>query len=186
MSAKSQSRRVPIKSVKRALDKVSERPRGRPRQADSDEDLLSRATAYTDVFRAALPCLWSDLAGASNNSEVLAALERADVRNVHEFVPLATLVRKVVCSRRFPASHDSRARFLADSLAARRRVGARTSRDLVGKLRQQVGRTGRILSVEMYVECSCGYKGQSRSWACPKCTAKIPTRLYPSLDREFE
>jgi hypothetical protein len=181
MSAKSRTDRSRAKGSPKALDKGLEKPRGRPRQADSDEALLSRADAYFDVFRAALPSLWADLAAAASADEVTKgvreAFERADVRYIHEFEPLTTQLLEAVLSPKFPKGHDSRARFVADSLAARGRVRVRRSRDLVGEVRQQIGRPGRILRVEMYVECSCGYQGPSHDRACPNCAAKIPKHV---------
>jgi hypothetical protein len=182
MSAKSGKRGVRATAGNNPLDKVSERTRGRPRQADSDQQLTSRASAYLDLFRAASPSLWSELLQARDDVQVVEALQRADVRNIHEFAPLADLIRTVIAHKKFPEGHDARARFLADSLAGRKHVKARTSRDLVGELRQKTNPVGEILRVEVYVECSCGYTGQSRDWACPRCLARIPPGVVTEQD----
>ena len=174
MSAKRHSRGG---RAKEALDRISLRPRGRPRKADSEAQLGSRAAAYFDTFRFALPCLWDDLATAASDDDVVAAFDRADVRNYHELIRLAGLIRQVVHEKRFPNGLESRAKFLADSLAAGGTVAARTSRDSVGELRQKAERTGRIVRVEMHVWCSCGYEGESHRLACPKCKARIPANF---------
>jgi hypothetical protein len=182
MSAKSRGARSLAKKAPQGLDNDLEKPRGRPRQADSDQQLISRALAYRDLFRAASPSLWPDLLQAKDDAQVVEALERADVRNIHEFAPLAELIRTVIAHKKFPEGPDARARFLADSLAGRTHVKARTSRDLVGKLREKTNPVGEILRVEVYVECSCGYLGQSRDWACPQCLAKIPPGVVTEQD----
>jgi hypothetical protein len=96
-----------------------------------------------------------------------------------DFMPaLALLVLSVLRDPKFPKrKREARINFLADSLAGLGRVTARRSRDICEQERAKARRAHYIIRYEFFVECSCGYKGQSRNHACPKCRAEIV--FYP-------
>ena len=73
---------------------------------------------------------------------------------------------------------------LADSLAGEGLVSCRRSRDLVARQRRKERKLGRIIRVEFYVECTCGFKGVSRDRACRRCGALV--EIVPWSARSFE
>jgi hypothetical protein len=91
----------------------------------------------------------------------------------------APLILEVLKERTFPKRQKARINFLADSLAALGLVSARRSRDICAEDRAQAKRAHHIWRAELYVECSCGYKGHSLNHACPECGAVIPEWLVP-------
>ena len=62
---------------------------------------------------------------------------------------------------------------LSDSLAGLGWISPRRSRDICERERAKGKRAHHIIRYEFYVECSCGYKGRSRKYACPNCGAEI-------------
>lgn len=79
----------------------------------------------------------------------------------------------------FPKRAEAQIGFLADSLAGRPSIEARTSRDICLKERsnERAKSPYKIIRKEFYIECECGYKGPARDNACRKCGAEIPIEL---------
>jgi hypothetical protein len=75
--------------------------------------------------------------------------------------------------RKFPKRRQAQINFVADSLAGLGRIAPRRSRDICADERAKAKRAHHIIRYEVYVECSCGYKGRSRNHACPKCRTRI-------------
>jgi len=175
MSAKIKSRREASKGVNKSLDtRLQKRTRGRPALVNADW-VLARADHYRSIFSGGnlWTRLWPDLKNASSDDGVRELFERTDVPDRHEFAALASLIREVVRDAAFPKRRDAQIGFLADSLAGRGLIKPRPSRDLVGRMRVQRRQTPRIIRFEVYVECSCGYTGQSHNLACQKCGARV-------------
>jgi len=94
-------------------------------------------------------------------------------------------VLEVIKEKKFPKKPRAQAKFLANSLAGRPNVEARTSRDICarGLAEEKSKSPHKILRKEFYIECSCGYKGPALNDACRKCGAEIP--LLPELIERF-
>ena len=86
---------------------------------------------------------------------------------------MAGRVLEVLRDPHFPKRRLTRIGFLADSLAGSGAVTPRRSRDICSQERAKTKSAHRILRYEFYVECSCGYKGQSQDRACTACGAQI-------------
>ena len=99
----------------------------------------------------------------------------------NQFAPLAKLIVKVMKDPKFPKTPDARANFLADSLAARGEITARSSRDLCERQRAKGKAASYIVRCEFYIECSCGFKGVSHDNSCRQCGTGIPFGLNPLL-----
>ena len=173
-------RRKSVRRSRKALDTYSEkRGRGRP-QTISRDSVIGRAN--NDRLR--LDSVWAGLAGpllaATTQEHVIAAFEEHGRPYAPEFVPrLASDILGVIHSRSFPRRPKAQVGFLADSLAGRPVVTARTSRDICSKerARRHAQSPHKIIRHEFYVECECGYKGPARDNACKKCRAPIPVTL---------
>ena len=94
---------------------------------------------------------------------------------------MAELVLRVLRDTKFPKMRAAQGNFLADSLAGLGWISPRRSRDICAEERAKEKRAHHIIRYEVYVECSCGYKGRSWSHACPKCGARIDFGLAPIL-----
>jgi len=163
------------KDPQKTLDTFSEkRARGRPYKIRGSE-VSGRSYNYHLIFSQTWEVLGEQLLRAKTEEDVLQAFEGTSYKN--EFEHIASLVLAVLNDPAFPKrDKEARITFLADSLAARGVVTARTSRDICGKARamERAKSPHRIVRKEFYVECSCGYKGPARDDACRKCGAEIP------------
>jgi hypothetical protein len=161
------------------LDTFSKRPRGRPRKVNPSE-IRGRAYNYRRMLDQVWDRLWSLLAQAHTEEDVIRAFDEGASPYTQEFIPaLAGLILEVMHERRFPQRREPRIHFLADSLAARGMARPRRSRDICAneRAKQDNKSPHKIIRKEFYVECECGYKGPARENACRKCGAEIPLSL---------
>jgi hypothetical protein len=165
-----------VRKAEKPLDAFREkRGRGRPIHARHSE-VIGRAENYRMIFQQVWPVLRGPLISGNEAAEVVEAFEKHAQAYAREFVPrLAEDILKVIHEVKFPKRPQAQINFLADSLAGRPNVEARTSRDICGKERakDRAKSPHQIIRKEYYVECSCGYKGPALNDACRKCGARI-------------
>ena len=172
--------RLDKKRPKIALDSgLQKRGRGRPKMVDPLW-VAVRAANYRGILKNVWDELWPLLSLAKTEDEVKEAFQKG-YPGEHEFMPrLAPQVLEVLTDPTFPKLRNTRINFMADSLAALGDVSLRRSRDICAEERARAERTHHIIRCEMYVECTCGYKGPSLDHACPECRAAIPEWLIPT------
>jgi hypothetical protein len=166
----------PPRRPEKALDtSLGKRGKGRPAKIERSW-VIGRA----ENNRAMLAQTWPELAGplleAKTEDQVTDAFERHCQAYSGEFVPRLRLdILSLIRSPGFPKRPKAQIGFLADSLAGRPAIAARTSRDICLKERakQRAKSPHKIVRTEFYVECSCGYKGPARDNACRNCGAEI-------------
>lgn len=172
-----QTRKNTRKAANKTVDSIpGKRGRGRPRLCRYSE-ILGRAQNYRRIFTEIWGRLSDSLLAAGNEQEVTEAFRSKAQPYTNEFVPrLAGDILAVLRERKFPRKPRAQAKFLADSLAGRPNVEARTSRDICarGVAEEKAKSPHKILRQEFYVECSCGFKGPALNNACRKCGAQIP------------
>ena len=176
VSAKMPKTRKTIREPQKRVDTLSKkRPRGRPETIPREW-----VTGHAENDRYRLTQVWAQLSGpllgAENEEQVRAAFETYGQPYAGEFIPrLTSDILEVIRSPQFPKRPKAQIGFLADSLAGRPTVTARTSRDICVKERakQRARSPHKILRREFYIECSCGYRGPARDNACRKCGAEI-------------
>jgi len=162
------------KIVKNVLDTFStKRPRGRPPKV-----CASAIQGRADNYRGILDNVWDRLSPlllrAETEEDVVRAFQQEGQPYDREFIPLASLVLKVVKDKDFPKRRTAQINFFSDSSAGLDLVTPRRSRDICREEREKTKRTHHIIRYEFHVECSCGYTGYSRDHACPQCGAGIP------------
>lgn len=169
-----QKRTEPAKKTKNALDSFPmKRGRGRPPRVRPSE-IRGRADNYRFIFNQVWGRLWPGLSRARTDQEVIDVFVAEAQPYAPNFMPsLATLVFQIVREPKFPKTEDARISFLADSLAGLGYVSPRSSRDICQKERTREKRAHHIIRYEVYVECSCGYKGRSCNLACRQCGTEI-------------
>lgn len=169
------------KQLEKPLDKVpGKRGRGRPGVRPST--ILGRAENCRSVLDHVWGRLWPPLSQARTDQDVIDAFSEGASPYAQDFVPnFANLILKVLREPKFPKRRDPQIKFMADSLAGLGVVAPRSARDICQKERIRRKRAHYILRFEVYVECSCGFKGQSRSHACRKCGARIDFPFAPLL-----
>jgi hypothetical protein len=166
------------KNDKNSLDKHPKRGRGRP--AIVEPSLILKRANYLNVnLGRALDTLGPALIAAGDTTDVAKAFDNAHIGQVAS-PELFPLVLEVVHDRDFPKTPKAQARFLAESLSGWGVMSPRRARDVCAAERQKP-LPNRILRLEFYIECSCGYSGPSRDWGCPKCPAVIPEEFRPRL-----
>jgi hypothetical protein len=166
------------KKEKNSLDTVTPKRRGPKPNVDALA-VRGRADNYRGILANVWDKLWLPLSKAESENDVIAAF-REGYPGEHEFMPYrAALILEVIKERTFPKRAKARVNFLADSVAGLGLVSARRSRDICVEDRARAKRAHHILRAELYVECSCGYKGPSRDHACPECGTAIPEWLVP-------
>lgn len=94
-----------------------------------------------------------------------------------ELVPYPALILRILKDKYFPKTKQAQVNFLADSLAGMGLVTPRSSRDICAKDRRS-GFTHYIVRFEVYIECTCGFKGRSESLACRKCGARLHPQTF--------
>jgi hypothetical protein len=170
------------KATKKTVDSIpGKRGRGRPRLCRYSE-ILGRAQNYRRIFAEIWDRLSGALLAARNADEVTAAFRSHAQPYTNEYVPrLAGDILGVLREMKFPKKPRAQIKFLANSLAGRPNVEARTSRDIcaIGLAEEKARSPHKILRKEFYVECSCGFKGPALDNACRKCGA--PISLLPEL-----
>jgi hypothetical protein len=162
---------------KKPLDTFqAKRGRGRPTHV-SPSETYGRAGNYRFIFDQVWDRLWPLLSEAQSESEVIAAFQQGASPYDRQFLPwIGQLALRVLREPKFPKRRSAQVDFFADSLAAIGDVTPRRSRDICAQERSKekaAQRADHIIRYEFFVECSCGYKGQSRDHACPDCGAKI-------------
>ena len=174
VSVKIRKRKRTTKTSKMALDSNSEkRGRGRPRKGRRSE-IRGRADNDRFIFGQVWDRLWPKLSQAQTDQEVINAFVKEAQPYAPQFMPgLANLVFRIIHEPKFPRRREAQINFLADSLAGLGYVTPRRSRDICLEERMKEKRAHHILRYEYYIECSCGFQGNSRDHACPKCGAKI-------------
>ena len=162
------------KKLTEPLDMLFEkRGRGRPPRMRPSE-IHGRADNYRFIFGQIWDRLWPRLTGAQTEQDAVDAFLELASPYAQEFVPaLANLIIRVLSDRRFPKRREAQIKFIADSLAGLGYVAPRSSRDICQRERARRKRAHHILRYEVYIECSCGFKGHSYNRACPKCGAQI-------------
>lgn len=159
------------KMAKNPLDNGSEkRGRGRPRKIDA-----SSVRAYADGCRHWLERNWNDLGvsllSAKTEEEISKALQKVDWENLIPRSP--SLILNVLMETKFPKRKKAQINFLADSIAGGGTVTPRRSRDICAQQRKADAQRHYILRYEYWIECSCGYRGQSQNHCCKKCGAVL-------------
>jgi hypothetical protein len=179
-SVKIGKRTASLKRPKNPLDTASaKRGRGRPRRVRPSE-IQGRGDHYRLIFDQVWESLWPLLSKAQREEDVIKAVEEGARPYAQQFVPsLSNLLLKVLREKKFPKRREAQINFLADSLAGVGWITQRYSRDICQKERAKQKRAHYIIRYEVYVECSCGYKGLSRNHACPKCEVEIDFGFAP-------
>ena len=181
-----QTRKNTSKATKETLDSIpGKRGRGRPRLCRYSE-ILGRAQNYRRILTEVWGRLSGSLLAAANEQEITEAFRSNAQPYTNEFVPrLASDILAVLREKKFPTKPRAQAKFLANSLAGRPNVEARTSRDIcaIEVAEEKAKSPHKILRKEFYVECSCGFKGPALDNACRKCGAEISS--LPELLSRF-
>ena len=167
------------KEVKNPLDMVSQKGRRGPKPRVDGSAVRGRADNYRGLLANVWGELWPRLSQAQTEDDVKAAFREA-YPGEHEFMPYqAPLIFRVLKERTFRKLPRAQVSFMADSLAGLGLVSPRRSRDICAEDRARAKSAHHILRAELYVECSCGYKGHSLKHACPECGTVIPEWLVP-------
>jgi len=167
-----------MKRAKKGLDSTfPKRGPGRPRDIDPVA-AWGRAENQRGILRNVWERLSPNLLKAERQEHVVQAIQEA-IPGESEFTPLAPLIFRVIKDEDFPTTPKGQISFLADSIAALGLVSFRRSRDICAEERARRKRAHKILRAELYIVCSCGYKGHSLNHACPDCGTVIPEWLIP-------
>src|SRR5260370_25703594 len=165
------------KEAENPLDTVSEKGRRGPKPKVFASAVRGRADNSRGLLTNVWDKLWPRLSQATTQDDVKAAFSEG-YSGEHEFMPYqAPLILKVLKERTFPKLRKAQVNFMADSLAGLGLVSPRRSPDICAEDRAKTKRAHHIIRAELYVECSCGYKGHSLDHACPDCRAVIPEWL---------
>src|SRR5262249_27065549 len=97
---------------------------------------------------------------------------------------LVAPVLRVLRGKKWPTPRDAQITFVGDALSGFH-LEPRTAHELCQNERKKVAlaeerRAGNAIhsAIPVFdVECSCGYRGQSVSGACPSCGAPVPPHL---------
>ena len=166
-----------VRMTKNPVDTVSQkRGRGRPHKIPRSW-VIGRADNYRKILAQVWSKLRDPLLAAQTEQQAIAAFESYGQPYAGEFVSrLAPDILALIRDQSFPKRPKAQIGFLADSLAGRPNVEFRTSRDICVKERadQRAKSQHKIIRIEFYIECECGYKGPARDNACRKCGSGIP------------
>ena len=174
LSKRTEKGKLPLDTI------LKKRGRGRPARARASE-IRGRGDNYRWILNQVWERLWPQLSKAQSKVNVINALQQGASPYDREFIPIAEVVLRVLHDTKFPKRRAAQINFVADSLAGLGWISPRRSRDICGEERAKEERAHHIIRYEVYVECSCRYKGRSRSHACPKCGAKIDFGFAPFL-----
>jgi hypothetical protein len=166
---------------------LQKRPRGRPVKIQATW-VRGRADNYRYIFSLIWDHVWPALSKAQTQQDAIQSFARPEVgSHALDLIRMADLILQVVRDSKFPKrKREAQINFMADSIAAHGLLTPRSSRDVCERERARIKRVHRILRYEYYVECSCGYKGQSRNHACPKCVAEIQFEPDSPFDIDFD
>jgi hypothetical protein len=147
-------------------------------------EVVSRADNYRGIFSQIWKHVGEPLKTAQSKSEIKRILANVNAQIISEFRPVTALMLEVLRNPKLPEREEPQINFLADSIAACGRVSARRSREICARerLKAKVAGAHHILRTELYIECSCKYKGPSLNYKCPKCGAVIPFDLLPATN----
>lgn len=139
------------------------------------KEIAGRAENYRWIFDRVWDELWPLLAKANTEQEVDQAFHKgASTYYKRSDVWSPALVLGIIHEPKFPKTRDAQVNFFADSLAALGEVAPRSSRDICAKYRAEQKRANHIIRFEVWIECSCGFKGLSVDHACPECDSEVP------------
>ncbi len=169
-----QKRKKVVQKPKKPLDTLRTKPaRGRPSRVPPSE-IIGRANHLKWILNEVWSGLWPLLSRVQSKQDVINAFEKAASSYEREFMPhLAELVLQVLHEPGFPKKQTAQMNFLADSLAGYGSVSPRRSRDICQRERATQTDSHHIIQWEVYIECSCGFKGHSINHGCPRCGARI-------------
>jgi hypothetical protein len=154
------------------LDRFSpKRGRGRPPKVSASA-IAGHAYNNRGILQNIWNRLWPALSDAQTEHDVVKAFQDA-APGESNFTPYAQLILTVLKDPKFPKRQKAQVNFLADSTAGLGIVTPRRSRDICAEERGKAKRKHHIIRYEYYVECSCGYAGNSLDHGCPKCGARI-------------
>lgn len=171
---------MPKKTSSALSHSASEEKRRGPKWTVNPDAVRGRADNWRTVFELVWSRLWPPLEQANTEGDVRAALELAAPYRDY-FANHAGLILKTIKEQGFPKTQRGRINFLSDSIAGLGTVSPRRSRDICAANRAAAKKKGQILRWEYYIECSCGYKGQSLDHACPLCEAPIVFPVTPGM-----
>jgi hypothetical protein len=176
------------KKPKIPVDTNSEKcGRGRPNKIEPSW-VIGRAQNYRWMLAKVWTKLGEPLIGTATEEQVIAAFESHGLPYAQEFVPrFASDILALLRDEDFPKRSEAQIGFLADSLAGRPNISARSSRDICGDARasDRAKSPHKIIRKEFYVECSCGYAGPALEDACRKCGAQISLSLEGVVGPRF-
>jgi len=155
------------------------KPRGRGRLVPG-RAVLGCADNYNVQFWSVWDRIGEQLLAARSQEDVLKAVNTVGtlIGNPIDPARFSALIFQILSDPSFPKLRKkSQIRFLSDSLGANGTLTPRRSRDVCAEERGKGRRTHQILRYEYFVECSCGYKGQSENHACAVCRAAIDFSL---------
>jgi hypothetical protein len=137
-------------------------------------EIRGRADNNRLIFEQIWDHLWPTLSRARADQEVIDAFLEGARPYAQDYVPvLANLIFRTLHEPKFPKRREAQINFLADSIAGLGDIALRSSRDICQKERAREKRDQHILRWEVFIECSCGFKGRSHNLACRKCGTKI-------------
>lgn len=162
------NRNQPAISESALPKKRGPKPRVRP------TEVLGRAEHFRGILSQVWDRLWPLLSKARTEDDVTKAFQESASPYDQNFVPTwSQLLLRILQEPTLPKRAKAMQRFIADSAAAVGVVSARRSRDICAQERLTRKRAHRILRYEFFIECSCGYQGQSINHACPNCGSEI-------------
>jgi hypothetical protein len=164
------------KQAKKTLDAFSPK-RGRGRPGVRASEIGGRGENYRLIFSQIWDAVGSALLKAKTEEDVDRAFDPRPVYK-HEFVPMASLILRVLHDPKFPKRPEPQRNFLANSLAGRGWISPRRSRDIC--LQERNKKENHIIRREYYIECTCGYKGPALDGGCRRCGAGKSS--HPRLD----
>jgi hypothetical protein len=158
-------RKKAVKARKKPLDMVfGGRPRGRPGVRPSE--VRGRGDHYRLLFTQIWKQAGEALLKARTEEDVSRAFDASPSYKM-EFVPIASLVLRILRDPRFPKRPEPQRNFMADSLAGRGLISPRRSRDICERERKT--KVNYIIRQDYYIECTCRYQGPANYGKCPKC-----------------
>ena len=169
------------KQQKKLLDgRFAGETRGRKRFV-APNSVVGTANNYLTAFSLEWNRIGDQILTAKSPEEVLRALDTSSgqIQIPFDKSRFAALIFEIKNEPTFPKVRmKSQIRFLSDSLGANGVLTPRRSRDVCAEERAKAKVTHHILRYEYFVECSCGYKGNSQNHACAECGAPIPLPVF--------
>lgn len=183
-SAKIRKRSEPQEKRNLPIDRFSQKPeRGRPRKIQPSW-VRGRADNYRWILTQNWDRVGPRLVRAITRDDVIGSFREAEIGGYAlEFARMVDLMVQIIREPDFPKTRrEAQINFIADSLGGQGIVTPRSSRDICAKERARIQNAHRVIRYEVWIECSCSYKGRSRNLACPKCEAEVPIAWNAGLD----